>query len=110
MRYVKTEIKPLSVNQAWRGQRYKSNAYNKFIRDVTYVLPSQVNVPKDKIKLDIEFGFSNMGSDIDNPLKMFIDCLSKKYGFNDNRIMKLEVTKAKAKVGKEYIKWRLSKP
>jgi hypothetical protein len=50
-------------------------------------LPNDINVPP-KIDLFVayEFGISK-AFDIDNPKKIFQDCLSKKYNFNDNRII-----------------------
>jgi hypothetical protein len=41
-------------------------------------------------------------------LKPFIDVLQKHYGFNDNRIYYLEVTKVKTDKGKEYISFKLN--
>jgi Holliday junction resolvase RusA-like endonuclease len=98
----KIDIKPLSVNQAWQGRLRKTNQLKKYIRDISYLLPV-IDVPEDKIKLTIEWGFSSIASDIDNPLKPFLDCLEDKYGFNDKMIYELIVRKNKVKRGNEYI-------
>jgi len=99
----KISIKPLSVNEAWQGRRFKTPKYDKYIKDILLILPSQLAIPKDNIKLFIEFGFSNSASDIDNCLKPFIDCLQKKYGFNDKLINELDVRKIKVSKGYEHI-------
>jgi hypothetical protein len=39
------------------------------------------------------------------PLKPLLDLIQKKYGINDNRFYKLEVTKEIVKKGKEFIKF-----
>ena len=44
---------------------------------------------------------------MDNPIKPFTDCLQKKYGFNDNRIIEAHIKKVKVKKGEEYIKFEL---
>lgn len=55
----------------------------------------------------VRVGYSNRQSDIDNCLKPFIDILQKQYGFNDNRIYSLDVTKVKTEKGEEYIAFDL---
>ena len=103
---VKIDIKPLSVNQAWQGRRFKTKAYNQYIKDVLLLLPSLV-VPDGNLEVEITFGLSNRAADIDNPLKCFIDCLQKKYDFDDKMIYKLVVHKDITKKGKEYINFEI---
>jgi Holliday junction resolvase RusA-like endonuclease len=50
---------------------------------------------------------SSEGSDIDNFLKLFNDILSKKYGFNDNKIYKIEIEKFIVKKGSEAIEFKI---
>lgn len=100
-------IKPLSVNKAWQGKRYKTKVYDRYIQDVKLLLPA-MTVPKDEeLALTVNFGFSSAASDIDNPLKPFIDCLQKKYGFDDKKIVLLIVRKTKVKKGQEFIEFDL---
>ena len=99
----KINIKPLSVNEAWQGRRFKTPKYSKYEKDMLTLLPNNITIPKDNIKLFIEFAFSNSASDIDNCLKPFIDCLQKKYGFNDKLINELDVRKIKVSKGYEHI-------
>jgi len=101
-------IKPLSVNQAWQGKRFRTDLYNDYIQEMNAILPKSIDIPDLKnIKLAIEFGFSSKASDIDNCCKTFIDCLVKKYGFDDRYIYELHVFKEIVPKSKEYIKFRI---
>lgn len=100
-------IKPLSVNEAWKGRRFKTDKYKRFEREILLMLPAGFEVPDGDLVLRLEWGFSSAGSDYDNPIKPFQDCLQKKYGFNDSRIVEGNQKKHKVKKGCEYIKWHL---
>jgi len=103
------QIKPLSVNCAFKGKKYRTDKYDSFIYNMMLLLPKTINVPNPEyIKLNIEFGFSTKLSDLDNPVKTFVDCLVKKYGFDDRHIYELTVIKKIVKKGKEYIKFELN--
>ncbi len=99
-------IKPLSINEALKGRKYKTEKYNSWRLEMSFKLP-KLEVPKGKLKLSLEFGFSSKGSDIDNPVKLTTDSLQLRYGFNDNQIYRLEVDKKIVPKGKEYIKFNL---
>lgn len=102
------KIKPLSVNEAFQGKRFKTDKYNCFIQKMHFLLPMSILIPDEKnIKLAIEFGFSSKASDIDNCLKTFIDCLVKKYSFDDRQIYELHVFKTIVKKGDEFIKFKV---
>jgi len=106
---IKLEIKPLSVNKAWQGKRFKTNDYKKFEKSMLLMLP---NIKKDltgSLKISIEYGFSSKLSDIDNPCKLVLDCLVKKYGFDDRQVYELNQTKEIVKKGSEYIKFNIDK-
>ena len=68
---------------------------------------SPFQFPNGKLKLSITFGLSNKMSDIDNPVKPFVDILQKKYGFNDKMIKRCTIDVQKTKKGSEYIKFKL---
>ena len=40
--FIKVEIKPLSVNAAWQGRRFKTEAYKKYEKEVLSALPELV--------------------------------------------------------------------
>jgi Holliday junction resolvase RusA-like endonuclease len=99
---MKIDIKPLSVNKCWQGRRFKTKEYKCYESELLLRL-RPLEIPKSPLEVIIEFGFSNMASDTDNPVKPFVDILQKKYGFNDNKVYKYVLTKVKVPKGKEYI-------
>lgn len=100
----KLDIKPLSVNEAWKGRRFKTDSYKRYIKDIILILDKR-EIPDGLLELHLKFGFSSHGSDFDNPIKCFVDCLQKKYGFNDNKIKRCVIEVDKVKKGQEYIEW-----
>lgn len=103
---VRLEIKPLSVNRAWKGQRFKSDTYKQYEKAVLLMLP-QISLPAPPYRLSLVFGFSNLASDLDNPAKCFIDCMQKAYGFNDKHITELHIKKTLVPKGQEYIEFNI---
>jgi Holliday junction resolvase RusA-like endonuclease len=103
---TKISIKPLSVNQAWKGKRFKTNIYKKYEKDCFTILP-KITVPDGKLKAYLVFGFSSTLSDADNPVKCFVDILQKKYGFNDNKIYEYSIKKVDVKKGEEFIEFSI---
>lgn len=102
------QIKPLSVNEAFKGKKYKTDKYDRFIHNMMLLLPYRITIPnRSNIKLAIQFGFSSKASDIDNCLKSFIDCLVKKYGCDDRHIYEIHVFKEIVPKGKEFIKFKI---
>ena len=99
----KVNIKPLSANSAWKGRRIKSDDYKQFERSMHYLTPKGKVDPDKMLRVEIFFGFSNMASDIDNPLKMTIDFCQKKFSFNDKNIFELNVRKCIVSKGQEFI-------
>lgn len=100
------QIKPLSVNEAWKGRRYKTPKYNKYQADVMFLLP-RIKIPEGKLKVCFEFGFSNPASDLDNPCKMIMDIMQKKYGFNDSHVYEINLKKTVVTKGNEYVKFNV---
>lgn len=100
------KVKPLSVNQCWKGKRYKTETYKAYEQEVWYLLPNS-NIPKGKLKLKIKVGLSSKNADVDNIAKPFIDILQKKYIFNDKMIYKLILEKEDVKKGEEYIDFKI---
>jgi Holliday junction resolvase RusA-like endonuclease len=101
------QIKPLSVNEAWKGRRFKSDKYKNYEKSVLYFLP-RLDIPDGKLSIELNIGFSNSKSDIDNPVKLFLDILQKKYKFDDARIYQLLVIKEIVKKGSEFIKFQIT--
>lgn len=104
---IKVKIKPLSVNKVWQGKRFKTNDYEVYEKELFYLLPKELKIPKGKLYLQLRFGVSSKASDIDNPVKPFVDILQKKYGFNDKNIYKIEILKLDTCKGEEFISFEL---
>lgn len=100
------QVKPLSVNQVWQGKRFKTKAYKAYEKEVLLKL-KPMQIEGGKLSLFIRFGLSSKNADIDNPVKPFVDCLQKKYGFNDRHIYLLRVEKVDVPKGKEFIEFNI---
>jgi Holliday junction resolvase RusA-like endonuclease len=100
-------IKPFSINQAWVGKLRKTSKHRGYIKDLSAIL-KQGPVPSGKLQVEITWGFSSKASDIDNPVKPFIDALQLKYGFNDKDIYRLIMNKEIVKRGKEFIDFKIT--
>lgn len=96
----------MSVNDAWKGRRYKTEEYKLYESAMLWLLP-KTTLPEPPYRIYYEFGFSNSQSDYDNPTKPTQDILQKKYGFNDNEIYEATIRKVIVKKGKEYVKVRI---
>ena len=99
-------IKPLSVNRAWMGRRFKTNEYKIYERQLQLILPA-LTLPEAPYSVIYHVSYSNRGSDIDNFLKQFNDCLQKKYNFDDKHIFHMEVFKHIVKKGLEKIEFNI---
>jgi len=99
---ITIDIKPMSVNDAWKGRRFKTDRYKLYELNVFFMLPLIKNFPKPPYKIHLKFGQSTVLADWDNPIKPFCDILQTKYGFNDRDIMSAIVEKEIVPKGKEY--------
>ena len=108
MKKNKINLKPLSVNEAFKGRRFKTPKYKRFEKDLLMLLPPLKIDFKAPLRVDITFGFSNTNSDIDNCLKAFLDVLQKKYGSNDRNIYQLNVKKEITIKGSESITFKIT--
>lgn len=104
---MKINIKPLSVNQVWRGRRFKTPKYTKYERDVMFML-KPMKIPEPPFKIEITYGFSSKLADVDNPCKPFLDILQKYYKFNDRDIYELVQKKEIVPKGREFIDFEIT--
>lgn len=104
---MRINLKPLSVNQAWQGTRTKTKKYRQFERDMLLCLPKLNQTFSKRLEVKLHYGFSSKLSDIDNPCKLILDCLCKKYGFDDRYIFKLVQTKEIVDKGKEFLTFNI---
>ena len=97
-------IKALSVNSCYQGKRFKNQLHKDYVREVMSQLPIKfIGIPP--YKLIIEFGLSSKLQDLDNCIKVFQDCLTVKYNFNDREIYEIQANKLNVVKGSEYIKF-----
>ncbi len=104
---ILVKIKPLSVNNAWRGRRFKTNEYKQYEEDLNKILPS-IKVPEGKLEVFYRFGLSSKNADGDNCIKQFQDIISKKYNFNDKNIYKWTIEKEDVKKGDEFVEFKIT--
>lgn len=99
----KLNEKPLSINEAWQGKRFKTPAYKQYEEAMILLMPKGKVEPDLMLRVEFFFGFSNKASDLDNPVKLLMDIAQKKYGFNDKMVFELNVRKCIVKKGEEFI-------
>lgn len=98
---ITVPVKPLSVNEVWQGKRFKTQAYKHYEKLLLSILPKIV-VPEPPYEIYFKFGFSNIASDFDNPVKPLTDILQKRYCFNDKSICRAVIEKVKVEKGNEF--------
>jgi Holliday junction resolvase RusA-like endonuclease len=104
---IKVEMKPMSVNGAWQGRRFKTPKYLAYEKAVLGMLP-KYNLPEPPYRLELTLGVSSKLSDIDNPVKLILDILQKAYSFNDKLIFELLVKKQMTEKRKEFFKFSIT--
>ena len=99
----KINEKPLSINEAFQGRRFKTPAYKEYEKGMLLNMP-RAKIEKDQmLRVEFFFGFSNKASDLDNPVKLLMDIAQKKYCFDDKMVYELNVRKCIVKKGEEFI-------
>jgi Holliday junction resolvase RusA-like endonuclease len=105
----KINEKPLSVNMAWQGKRFKTPAYKDYEKSMLLMMPKAKIDTDEMLRVEFFFGFSNRASDLDNPVKLLMDIAQKKYCFNDKMVFELNVRKCIVKKGEEFIQMGIYK-
>lgn len=84
METFKLKVKPLSVNKAWKGRRFKTPEYISYEWEVAVLLP-KIKISGDvDILIEYHMNFAKL-SDIDNPSKPLLDILVKQGLIDDDR-------------------------
>lgn len=104
---IKLKIKPLSVNEAFKGKRINTSKYSKFKRDISKLLP-ELTYTSENLEIYILFGFSSKLSDLDNCVKTFLDSLTAKYKVDDRYFYKMTVEKTIVSKGSEFIAFEIT--
>lgn len=104
---VRLSLKPLSVNEAYRGRRFSTPELKQYKLDLSRILPKMV-VPRGPLSVSYVFGVSSRAADGDNLIKAFQDCIADQYGFNDRVIYEWHIRKVDVAKGEEFIEFQLS--
>lgn len=105
-RPVRVGVKPMSVNRAFKGRRFRSKEYDLYEKMVVSMLP-KLRIPEPPYHVYYRFFFSNTNADIDNPAKLCTDILQKFYNFNDKNVYRLTIEKHIVKKGQEYFEFMI---
>lgn len=105
---VRLEIKALSVNDAYRGRRFATKELTQYKSDLGWLLPRGMHIPSGPLSVRYVFGVNSKASDLDNLVKALQDVIAAEYGFNDNRIYHIDVTKVDVPKGKEFVEFEIS--
>ncbi len=88
MKTIVVEIKPLSVNDAWQGKRFKTKEYKRYESAMSLLLYKD-RVPEPitgKLEVWYRFYLKNCSmSDVDNPIKPLNDILVRNKIIKDDR-------------------------
>ena len=100
----RVNYKPLSMNEAFMGRRRRLPS----IETTRSKYPGLIlTCPAGASWAPAAGCLSNRAADLDNVVKPFLDILQSHYGFNDNRIYIIEMTKVKVPKTEEYIAFDL---
>jgi Holliday junction resolvase RusA-like endonuclease len=85
---IKIQIRPLSVNKAWQGRRFKTKEYKRYEKDVLYLLPRKCPLEGELFVRYVFYLKNYKISDNDNPVKPLQDIMVKKGIIKDDRFIK----------------------
>lgn len=81
-------IRALSVNQTWRGRRFKTDLYQQYERDCFKLIRG--TPVKGEVEIHFQFHYKKHPYDLDNGIKPILDILVKTGMIDDDRyLMKL---------------------
>ena len=87
MAIIHLKVKPLTVNQAWKGRRYTSDDYKAYIAECLYKLP-KITVEAKRYEIIFRFYLIHHATtDYDNLIKPIQDILVKKGILPDDRFI-----------------------
>lgn len=104
---ARIDIKPLSLNHAYRGRRFATSDLKQYKSELGWLLP-KMEVPRGPFAIKYVFGVSSGRSDLDNLVKAFQDAVAERYGFDDSAIYRIEMEKVVVQKGKEFVDFELS--
>jgi Holliday junction resolvase RusA-like endonuclease len=109
MSKITLEIRPLSVNAAWQGRRFKTKAYKAYEGSISLLMKGQRFEPISGpcVAFYTFYLKSILRSDGDNLIKCVQDCMVKNGVIQDDRyIMRYEIQKVKSDIEKIEIEYK----
>ena len=103
-------IKPLSINKAFQGRRFKTKDYKGYERDL-HALGGHFETIKGDVEVTVEWYLKNdKMTDIDNPTKLVLDYLTKAGAYEDDRkIRVLHLYKYETPTKEDYFRITIQK-
>ena len=98
------DTKPLSVNEAWQGRRFKTKKYEDYEKELFAVFGKAKKPIEGPVEIEYAFHLVNANrTDLDNLIKPLQDIIVKLgYLKDDRQIMKMTVTKKKHSINCIY--------
>lgn len=104
---MKIKVKPLSINKAFQGRRFKTRDCKNFESEVLFLLKNYKKKHEGWVWIDYIWGIKNFKmSDVDNLVKPFQDCLVSAGVIKDDRYVK-GFTSEKFEAQEDYIAFRI---
>ena len=105
---MRIELKPVSINEAFRGRRFKTKECKDFEDDFMILAPKRRMI-KGEIEVEYKFYLKNHGkADYDNYIKIVQDLIVKcGYIEDDRKIYKATIYKIPS--DKNYIEFKINK-
>jgi hypothetical protein len=104
---VRINIKPLSINEAYKGRKFATTKLTWYKQDLNKLLPDSYKLPEPPYFISFVFGFSSQSSDWDNCIKTTQDAIATKYNFNDKLIRRGLVDIEIVKKGGEFFTFKI---
>ena len=91
---INLPIKPLSINAAFQGRRFKTEECNQYCRELAVLLPKNIQIP-GLVAVNLNFFLKNWKmTDGDNLVKVLMDCIVQAGIIEDDRkIMRYVIQK-----------------
>ena len=86
---MKILIKPLSINGAFKGRKFKTKEYDQYISDMLFLLPKDLKIDKENLHFIFHLKKTTfLKADVDNFIKPLLDIMVKKEILEDDRFIK----------------------
>jgi Holliday junction resolvase RusA-like endonuclease len=104
---MRLNIKPLSINEAFQGRRFKTKKHKDFEEQVLWILKGNIQKFDKDYSMHLKFYLKNaLRCDLSNYIKVLEDCIVKSGIVKDDRFCwRMEVEKIKSE--EDYIEFEI---